>query len=407
MNVPLFIARRYFFTTRKRNFISIISLLSLLGVAVCTAALVVVLSVFNGLESLLYSLYSTFDPEIKIEAVEGKSFVVTETFQQKIAAIEGVGIVTEVIEDYAYVKYREADRVVTIKGVSENFLEQDRIQNSIVEGEVKLKQNNTYYAIVGRGIQYALSLSTGFDLNTLQVYYIKDAKAGSIDPSKLYSKRNILPGSIFAIEQNYDENYIIVPIEFAEILLNYGNKRTALEIKTDDGSSTSEVIKRLRNVLGNNYVVQNRYEQQADLYKLLNLEKLFVFLVFSFILSVGSINIFFSLSMLAIDKKKDMAILYAMGANNSLIKRVFLLEGSIISIGGSLLGVIIGVSICILQQKYGFVGMGTESTVISSYPIEMHLTDFFYTALSIVLITFATSYRPAILATRYNQPDLL
>lgn len=379
----------------------------MVGVAICTAALVVVLSVFNGLEGLLYSLYSTFDPEIKIEAAKGKSFEYDKQMEQKILAVNGVRIITDVIEDYAYVKYRNADKVVTIKGVNENFLDQKRIDNNIVEGELKLKKDGVNYAIVGRGVQYALSFSTKDDLHALQLFYIKNPKSGSVDPSKLYSKLNILPGSIFAIEQNYDDNYIIVPVEFARDLLNYGNKRTALEIKTKLGRSTDDVIKQLKEELGDAFLVQDRHQQQADLYKLLNLEKLFVFLVFSFILAVGSINIFFSLSMLALDKKKDIAVLYAMGASDNIVKGIFLSEGGIISLGGTFLGVILGASICLIQQKYGLVGMGTQSTVISSYPIQMQLTDFIYTALSIITITFVASYRPAVIATRYNQANLL
>lgn len=379
----------------------------MIGVAVCTAALVVVLSVFNGLEGLLYSLYSTFDPEIKIEAVRGKSFEVNEHLFSKINAVEGVGIITEVIEDYAYIKYKDGDKVITLKGVSDNFLEQGRIDNSIVEGELKLKNGDVNYAIVGRGIQYDLSIYTNDDLNALQVFYIKDPKAGSIDPSKLYSKKNILPGSIFAVEQNYDENYVIVPLDFVKELLDYGNRRTALEIQTKEGVNIGSVINELKNKLGEGFLVRDRHEQQADLYKLLNLEKFFVFLVFSFILAVGSINIFFSLTMLAIDKKKDIAVLYSMGATDRLIKRIFLSEGAIISLGGALLGITLGAIVCWLQQQFGLVSMGTQSTVISSYPVEMNIRDFFYTGISIALITFVASYRPAVVATRFNQSQLL
>lgn len=379
----------------------------MVGVSICTAALIVVLSVFNGLEDLLYSLYSTFDPEIKIESKEGKSFELSDTLLTQIEGISGVATVTDVIQDYAYVKYKDADRVVTLKGVNPNYLEQGRIDRNIVEGELKLKKGNVNYAIVGRGIQYALSISPSDDLNTLRIYYIKDPKGGTIDPSKIYNSKSILPGSIFAIEQEYDENFIIVPIDFARELLNYGNKRTSIEIKVDENYDPDEIIGQLKSTLGNDYLIQNRHEQKADLYKLLNLEKLFVFLAFSFILAVGSINIFFSLSMLAIDKKKDIAVLYAMGANDIAIRRIFLTEGAIISLGGAVLGVVIGAAICILQQQYGLVGMGTQSTVINSYPVKMMGPDFIYTSLSIIGITLLASYRPAVLATRFNQADLL
>lgn len=379
----------------------------MIGVAVCTAALVIVLSVFNGLETLLHSLYSNFDPEVKVEATLGKSFQMTPSLLNDIESIEGVDIITEVIEDYVYVKYRDADMVVTMKGVSQNFIDQHRIDNAIVSGELRLLQNDINYAIIGRGVQYILSIIPGEDLYALQVHYIKEPKAGSIDINKIYQKKNIIPGSVFAIEQNYDENYIMVPLGFASELLNYDNKRTSLEIKLVQGVDSKAVITNLRSKLGDTYTVKDRFEQQADLYKLLKLEKLFVFIAVTFILFVGSINIFFSLSMLAIDKKKDIAVLYAMGAKDDLLKKVFLFEGAIIAIGGALVGISIGIFVCWVQQTFGLVGMGTSSTVMADYPVDMHLMDFVYTAIAIIVITFLVSYRPAIIATRYRQASLL
>ena len=379
----------------------------MIGVGVCTAALVIVLSVFNGLESLLRSLYSSFDPEVKVEATIGKSFQVTPSFLRQIESVEGIDIVTEVIEDYVYVKYRDADMVLTMKGVSQNFIDQHRIDSAIVTGKLKLLENGINYAIIGQGVQYALSIIPGENIYALQVHYIKEPKAGTIDINKIYQKQNILPESVFAIEQNYDENYIIVPLKFASSLLNYEDKRTSLEIKLVDGVDISTVITNLKNELGDGYTVKDRLEQQADLYKLLKLEKLFVFIAVAFILLIGSINIFFSLSMLVIDKKKDIAILYAMGMKNYLIKRVFLFEGVIIAVGGALLGMGIGVMVCWLQQTFGLVDMGTRSTIITNYPVDMYLMDFVYIGLIILAITFLVSYRPAIIATRYRHSSLL
>lgn len=376
-------------------------------VAVCTAALIIVLSVFNGLGDLISSLYNSFDPEIKITAVKGKSFEFNTDLRNEIQGIEGVDIITEVIEDYAYVKYRDASTIVIIKGVSENFLDQGRIDNSIVSGELKLRENGVMYAILGQGVQYALSISTNQELFPLQVNYIKDVKSGRLDPSKLYSQKNILPGSIFAIEKNYDENYIFVPLEFAKDLLSYGDKRNALEVKTKNGASVDEVKQLIKKALGSDFNVLDNKEQHADLYKLLNLEKLFTFIAFSFVLAVGSINIFFALSMLAIDKKKDISILYSMGASDALVKSIFLVEGAIISLGGAVLGLFIGWLICWSQQKFGLVSMGMETSVLSNYPVEMQTHDFLFTALSLIVITVSISYRPAVIATRYNSVKYL
>jgi lipoprotein-releasing system permease protein len=381
----------------------------MLIVAVCTAALIVVLSVFNGLEDLLRTLYNAFDPQIKIEATTGKSFYFTEELNNTIQEIEGVEIVTEVIEDYAYVKYRDSDMVVTIKGVSLNFLDQGRIDSAIVAGELKLmdQQNNISYAIIGRGVQFALSIMPGTDLYPIQVHYIKNASATSLDPSQLYSRKNILPGSVFAIEKNYDENYIFVPLEFARDLLDYGQKRTSLEVKVANDASIQDVKEELISTLGNKFKVQDNEEQHQDLYKLLNLEKLFVFIAFSFILAVGSINIFFALTMLAIDKKKDISVLYALGAQDSLVRKIFLFEGAIISLGGSIIGLLIGGLICYVQQTYGLVSMGMETAVLENYPVVMRWQDFVYTSISIVVITMIISYRPAVVATRFQSAQHL
>lgn len=403
MNLPFFIARKYFFSGKKRNFINVISIISLIIVSICTAALIVVLSVFNGLEGLLRSMYSSFDPEIKIEAARGKTFEVDSAFLADIKNIEGVDIVTEVIEDYVYIRYRESNMVVTIKGVSENFIDQKRIDDAIVSGDLKLKDGNINYAIIGQGVQYMLTISPGNDLYPLQVHYTKDVKPGQLDISKLYSKKSILVGSVFAIEKNYDENYIFVPLSFTEELLEYKNKRTSLEIKTSSGSNISTVQNQLKGKLGEDFKVLNNDEQHADLYKLLNLEKLFVFIAFSFILLVGSINIFFALSMLAIDKKKDIAVLYSLGATDQLIRRIFIFEGSIISLGGALIGLILGGLVCLAQQNFGLVSMGMETSILENYPVELQIQDFIYTFISLVVITLLISYRPAIIATRYGM----
>ncbi|MEM6523102.1 MAG: FtsX-like permease family protein [Bacteroidota bacterium] len=376
----------------------------MLIVALCTAALVIVLSVFNGLGELISNLYSTFDPQIKIEVVKGKSFDYNQDLKEKIRGIQGVDIITEVIEDYAYVRYRESDMVVTMKGVSQNFLDQERFgEHALISGDLRLKKGDVNYAIIGRGIQYMLSVVPGDDLNPLQIFHVKNLKSGTLDPNKLYSQRNIMVSSSFAIEKQYDENYIFVPLVFAQKLLKYEDRRTSLEIKVKDGVEITTVQSDLKKTLGSSFNVLSNKEQHADLYKLLNLEKLFVFMAFVMILAVGSINIFFALSMLAIDKRKDVSILYSMGASDNLVTRIFLGEGAIISLGGATIGLCLGALICWLQQTVGLVSMGMETSVMEYYPVKMKITDFLMTALSLILITLIISYRPAKMATSYNS----
>lgn len=400
MNLPFFIARRYLLSKRKKNFINIISVLSLVSVAFCTAALIIVLSVFNGLEDLLRSLNHAFDPELKIEASQRKSFEVTPELIAKIQQVNGVVIVTEVIEDYAYARYRDANQVITLKGVSDNFLDQHRIDQSIVDGELRLKRGKVQYALLGRGVQYALSVPIGEEQFPLQIYYINDIKAGTLDPSKLYSHKSILPGAAFSIVQNFDENYIIVPLDFAKEIMRYNTKRTSLEVKVKEPKNILKIQQDLKTVLGESFSVLTLEEQHKDLYRLLKMEKLFTFLAFTLLLGISSINIFFSLMMLAIDKKKDISVLAAMGADKGLIKKIFLTEGALIAIGGSLIGLVLGGIFCLLQLHFGLVSMGIANAVSEGYPIKMIVSDFAYTMLAVSVITFVTSYRPAVLAAR-------
>jgi lipoprotein-releasing system permease protein len=400
LSLEFFIARRYLLSKRKKNFINIISMLSLVGVAFSAAALIIVLSIFNGLEELLFSLNNSFDPEIKIEASRGKSFRVDDALIKKIERIEGVSVVTEVIEDYAYVRYRDANQVITLKGVSDNFIDQHRIDDKIVAGKLMLKEGDVNYAIIGRGVQYTLSVAVGDAMYPLQLYYIKNISSGSLDPSRMYSRLNILPGGVFSIVQNFDENYILVPLSFAQELLNYEDKRTSLEIKTSAGANIFTVQQNVKMALGDDFVVLNHEEQHKDLYRLLKMEKLFTFLALSLLLGISSINIFFSLMMLALDKKKDISILSAMGADERMIRKIFVVEGAIIAFGGAVLGLFLGGIFCWLQLEYGLISMGMETSVTEGYPIKVIPMDFVSTLAVVSIITFLISWRPAILASR-------
>ena len=401
MNLPFFIARRYLLSKRKANFINIISILSIAGIAFSTAALIIVLSVFNGLEDLLRSLNNSFDPEIKIEAAEGKSFELPGELVNRIKEINGVEVVTEVIEDYAYLRYRDANQVVIIKGVSDSFLEQNRIpKENIVEGELKLKDGPINYAIIGRGIQYTLSIAANDPLYPLQVYYIKNVNSVGLDPSNMYARQNIVPGGVFSIVQNFDENYIIVPIRFTEELFNYGNKRTSLEIKTAQAADVFKVEREVQQLVGESFNVLNHEEQHQDLYKLLKMEKLFTFLSLTLLLIIGSINIFFSLMMLVLDKKKDIAILKSMGAHDNQVRNIFLAEGVLIAFSGAFLGLTLGIVFYWLQQKYGLISMGMETSITQGYPIKVKGLDFLLTLAVITVITILISLKPAKMASR-------
>jgi len=382
----------------------------MVGVAIGTMALVVVLSVFNGLEDLIRDSYNTFDPEIKIVPSVGKTFELTDSLLQKIEAVEGVALVTEIVEDNALVRYQDAQMVVKLKGVSENFTQQERLDRAMVHGELVLNKEGKNYAILGRGVQYTLSVSPTNEFYALQVFSPKRETSSGFNPdpmTRYFTRRNIMPGGVFAIEKQFDANYVIVPLDFAEALFNYTGRRTALEIKTTVEASINKVQDRLQRVLGADLEVLNSDQQHQSLLRAIKVEKLFVYITFSFILAVASFNIFFSLSMLAIDKKKDIAMLMAMGATKRTIRRLFVYEGSIIALLGAASGLLLGLLICWLQQTFGLVSMGMQTAIVDAYPVKMQFSDFFYTAIAISIITFLASYRPATIAARTEIKDFL
>jgi lipoprotein-releasing system permease protein len=380
----------------------------MIGVGFTTAALIIVLSVFNGLEDLLRTLNNSFDPEIRIQATVGKSFELTPELLAKIQHVKGVKLVTEVIEDYAYVRYRDANQVVRMKGVSDNFIQQKRIpEENIVDGKLVLKEGGVYYAILGRGVQYTLSASVNERLFPLQVFHLKNIKSNTVDPSQLYSKMNIMPGGVFSIVQNFDENYIIVPLDFARELMNYDNKRTSLEIKTTAEANAHNVEERIQEAIGSSFNVLNHEEQHQDLYKLLKMEKLFAFMALTLLLIIGSINIFFSLMMLALDKKKDITILSSMGASQRLIRNIFLAEGSLIAASGAITGLILGGLFCWAQMNYGIISMGMETSVTAGYPIKVKIVDFISILAVVSIVTILISIRPAQLASRFTGENEL
>ncbi|KUG07032.1 ABC transporter permease [Solirubrum puertoriconensis] len=409
MNVPFLIAWRYFRSKKKRNIISIISNISMIGVAVGTMALIIVLSVFNGLEDLVRSLYGKSDPDLKITALQGKSFAVDSFLLQRLGTVPGVGLVTEVIEDNALLRYHERQMVVKMKGVSENYYGQSDIDSAIVDGDHRLRRNGEDFALIGAGVQHELSIALENRFSPLQLLYPRNTpgkRTLSINPENAFNQEPILAGGVFAIEQHVDDSYIFVPLEFAQRLLKYGNRRTSLEVNVT-GRSIDEVQTELKQLLGEQFQVLNSDEQHVSLLKAIKVEKMFVFITFAFILLIASLNIFFSLSMLVIDKKKDVAILMAMGATPNTIRRIFLMEGAIVAQVGAVTGLITGVTICWLQQRFELVSMGMATSVVNAYPVKMQLSDVVWVGVAIVLITITVSIRPALNAPQIDLRENL
>jgi lipoprotein-releasing system permease protein len=396
MDLSYRIAKRYFFSRSKRSFISLIARIAMAGVAVGTMAMVVVLSVFNGMEDLNRQIFKTFDSDVKIMPSEGKRFSVSDSLLKVIKDVEGVKIVTQVIEDNALARYGNQQTIVRIKGVDSSFTKRGQLDSALIEGSLRLYgSNGTPYAIVAEGVRNALSISLAEILTPIELLYPNSgSKTLNLTSTEAFNQLPIRPGGIFFIETRYDD-YIIAPLAVVESLMQYQGQRSALEIQTVSGYSEEKVSKTIAQKLGKDFVVKDRDLLNADLLRAIRIEKLFVAVTLSLIILVAAINIFFSLSMLAIEKKKDVSMLYALGATPSLIRNIFLTEGAIVAFTGALVGLISGTALCWLQMEYGLVSMGMASSLVDAYPVKLIWGDIFFTGTIIVIITLVVSYIPA------------
>ncbi len=371
-------------------------------IVVCfgTAVLIIALSVFNGMEGILRGIYGEFDAPIQILPVKGKSFEFTNELKNSIESEQGVIDIIEVVEDNALVRYNNAQMIVRVKGYSDNFIEHERMKDAIEEGEYQFSDGANLNAIIGRGILNKMGIALRNKLYPLQLYYPKNVKPGSLNPSSYYKRSTILTGGVFALEQYYDDNYIFTPLVFAENLFAYHGKRSSLELLLEPNADVPELQARLKGKLGDQFKILTADEQHADIYKILQVEKLFIFITLSLIVAIASVNIFFSLSMLVTEKKGDISILMAMGASRRLIRKIFFSEGVLIALAGAGSGLVLGFLLAASQQKYGLIQMGVESAVMAAYPVKMLFSDFIYSAICIVIITLLAAIQPAWRASR-------
>ena len=386
MNFPFYIAKRYLVAKKSRNVINIISWVSVIGIAVGTAGLVIVLSVFNGFGDLVTSLYNAFDPDIKITIVEGKSFDPADAKIEEIKKVKGVKAVTQILEESALLKYREKQVIATIKGVDENYAETGDVKNNIVEGEMLLQKKEKNYAVIGGGIGYTLGMNLDDVFSSLNIYVPKRGRDVMLTPEDAFTNLLIQPSGIFSIQQDFDSRYVIVPLRFARELIGEQTKVTALEIALS-GSADPKLLKNeIAKIAGSEFLVQNRMEQHDFLNKILVSEKWAVYLILSLILLISAFSIIGSLTMLIIDKKQDISILLSMGADLNQIRKIFLTEGLMISLIGGGTGLIFGWLICMAQQKFKLIGFGdSASFVVDSYPVSIQPLDL----VNVFLIVFA------------------
>ena len=400
MNFPLFVARRYFTSKKKKSFISLISNISMLSVGVGTMALVIVMSVFNGMGELNRQLFRSFDPDLKVTPAQGKRFTLSSKTLAELRATEGVKFVTQVVEDNALATYGDRRVVTKIKGVDETFIQRHQLDTAMIEGKFALTTDNEPKAIVGGTVQQLLGISVNNQFTPLELAYPRsDVKTLNLTNADAFNQQIIRVGGVYMLELRFDD-YVIVPLEFATELLGYGHQRSALEIQLQPDAKAEQVQTQIQTLLGDKFVVRTRDEQNADLLRAIRIEKLFVTVTLGLIILVAAVNIFFSLSMLVIEKRDDIKMLFAMGATASTIQRIFLLEGSLVAFTGAFIGLILGIIVCWFQQTYGLVSMGMVSSVVDAYPVKMEWPDFVITAVTVISITILVSFIPAQRASR-------
>lgn len=406
MTASFFIAKRYLFSKEKKNFIHIITLISVLGVAIATMALVVILSVFNGLEDLLRTVFRSFDPDLKVMPIKGKSFIVNNSKIGELLDIEGVLNVNPIVEDNALLKYENSQLVIKFKGVPDDYFSSNRLDSILVEGKMLLSKDSMKYAIVGRGVHYYLNINLKNEFVPLQFWYPRLDQKQILDPEKAFNRLNVLPSGVFAVEKQFDDNYVFLPINDAIELMGYGHRRSYLELKLEYEYDVHDIKQKVQAIVGDEFIVLNEDEQHASLMKAIKVEKSFVFVTFIVIIAIAALNILFSLTLTAIEKKKDVALLKAIGASTILIRKVFVYQGFMIGLFGTIVGLSAGYVICVLQKKYGFISMGMESALVDAYPIRVQWLDFMVVGLAVFLITLALGYKPALEASKQNLDEI-
>jgi len=362
--------------------------------------------VFNGLEKLVTTIFNTFDPDFRITAAEGKTFAADPAKLKLLSNINGVSCYSLTIEENALLKYEEKQFIATIKGVDENYARVSNIDSSMWEGKFMLRSDNgRAWAVPGIGIAQYLGIRISF-VNPILIYVPRRNADTDTDPDKAFNRDFIFPSGIFQVEQSYDSKYIYIPLDFARDLIEKPGLSSAIEIKLAGGVNADAVQKEIVKLYGSSFVVQNRFQQQELFYKVMQSERLAIFFILTLILIIASFNIIGSLTMLIIEKERDIEILKSLGADNNLIRKIFIIEGWMISIIGAAAGILLGFIVCWLQQRYGFIKLNSDSLIMNSYPIVLKLKDFIIVPATVLLIGYWAAWYPVrYLTKKYLNKD--
>ena len=404
MNLPFYIAKRYLFSKKSHNAINVISAVSVCGVALATLALVCTLSVFNGFHDLISSFFTHFDPDLKIEVIKGKVFTPTPATIEAIQATEGVKVVSLTLEDNAVAKYKENQAMVTIKGVDDNFQALTHIEDILYGNqEFKLYDEVVDYGIMGRSLMYILG--TGIQpYDPIEVYAPrKGGKVNLNNPMSNFHRAPLYsPGTVFDVnDSRYATSYIITSIDYARKLFGYTSEVTAIEVRLADDANITRVKQSLQSIMGEGFTVKDHYEQQEATFKVIEIEKFVTYLFLCFILMVACFNIISSVSMLILDKRDNAATLRNLGATDGMVSRIFIYEGNLIALLGALVGLILGIILCLLQQKFGFIGLGDGQFVVSAYPVRVQVTDVILVLASVLFVSAISVWLPIRLLNRF------
>ena len=396
MNLSFYIAKRYLFSKKSHNAVNIISLVAVCGVAIATMAAVCALSVFNGFHGLVGGMFGAFDPELKITPAKGKVFNPQTNLFLEISAIPEIELISESLEDNALLSYRQREVPVVLKGVSNKFASLTDFESLLIDGDLELEQESSNYSLLGVGLANDLSVNPGF-VFPMDVYAPKrKATVNLVNAIASLNREYIYIGGVFRTNQAiYDNNYMIVPIRLARELFEYETEVSALEIKLKSGASVSSVQNKIQTILGKDFLVKDRYQQQEETFKMVSIEKWVTFLMLCFILLIAIFNITGSLSMLIIEKQSDVLTLRNIGADNRLISRIFLFEGWMISAFGGGVGIVLGILLCLCQQYFGWLKLGTGTNfAIDAYPVIVSFSDLLFILLTVLITGFLAVLYP-------------
>ena len=392
MNLPTHIARRYLFA-RKLSLVNVISFIAILGVAGMSAALVVILSVFNGFDSIISSMVNQFDPDMKIAPVKGKTFKMTEDIRRQLYNIEGVEGVSFTVEETALFQYDNYQYIATIKGVDNGYAQVCDIPANVIIGEYLLQDTSgVQFAVVGSDIAAHLWLQPN-GLTPLKIYAPRRTAKVSPLPAEAFTSGMMMPAGVFHIHQDFDAKYVIAPLAFTKELLEFDDDEfSAIELRTNGNDNA--IAAQIKTLLGDQFTVKNRYQQQDTLYKIMQSEKLSIFVMLTFIIIIASFNIVGALAMLIIDKKGDIATLSHLGANNGFLRSIFVRTGQLITITGVVIGIVLGLLVCWLQLQFQLLTFPEGSYIIDAYPVEVRFWDVIATAVIVTAIGFLAALIP-------------